>query len=440
MNSPWLQRAACLDRYLASWRGDDGAVRGVVVTYWDQQQRPIEHVMHYYPQILAYLRLASCRQDALADPLGRAVALGERLLSRQRPDGEFDAAWGDIPPKGTAPVLQSAPAWALTQLFAATREARFLDAARRSLEYLRRVWWNGEVLSSTVVNQAAMSVAFLAALQEGDPTPAGRAELESTTRWILRQQHPTGAFYQGDHDLRFFNVYNAKILPGLLAAHAHLRWPELPAAIERLCAYLCDCAREELDGLFISHRAPVRPRHEDYLLRYRALKLVPGGRPWLLRRRSRIPFEEVTCPVWIARAGLIAYTLVSSLPALPAAARPRVEQTARRAVRALLKHQTPLGSFPNARGFSGDLNVTTWRDVAAPVRWNAYCLWLLAELAATEFASDEPVAPLREEPAITVPFTDDGAPMLWREDAGRIEITTADGAARATFSKKEPAR
>lgn len=430
-------RLQALQSFLDSWTTADGKLRGVVVTYWDQQLEPIEHVMHYYPLILAYIRQHQAgRRFGAVEPLDAARRMGDRLVSLQEASGLFGAAWGDIPPKRTGPVLQAAPAYALARLYQVTGETMYLDSAFRAYEKLKTDWWDGITLRNYVVNQTSTFVALLVALYQIEPSDRLRKEIEQNIAWILDQQRPNGGFPQAYHSLRMFLVYNAKSCIGLLAALESFSntgyTSAVPEALRQQAHFLLNHLYYDADGpMFVSHVEPVAYPYPLYLQIYRAAKLLPKGQKIFYRICRNVPYTAVRrWPIWIARSALIIDVLHQIAEVLND---DTIRAGVRHTARTLLRKQYLNGAFPNAIGFRGNLQ-PTWYDVAAPVRWNVYAYLLLSDLCLDGVQIDLPE--FLPEEAITVPFMSKKRAFLWHEDRDHLILRSATGNSVWQFEKR----
>lgn len=426
-------RLKLLNTYIDSWTAEGQVIEGITVTYWDQQMQPIEHVMHYYPLIMALLVQSDDRREFAAARVTRAKEMGYRLLSLQDSSGMFSNAWGDVPPKNTGPILQAAPALALIRLYQASGEELFLGGANRALDSILRIWGVDHGLRNNVVNQTAVFLNLMCEMYRVNPKSELLDRIVKSTKWILSNQHEGGGFPQGDHDCRRFLVYNAKIAHGLLAADELLGWEIIGEALTSLLEFLIFYQIPSGTGrsLFISHTDLQLLPNRAYLNLYRFMKFVPTGRRRLVAASHTLAHRELFHPVWIARSSSILYSIlaIDRKIALSDARLALAE-----GVSALMSQQYSIGGFPNSIGFNSS-QTKSWADVACPMRWNAYCYLLLSELTAADYRIELPA--LAAQKSVSIPFNEGSDRRIWHENAQSVEIRGGDGKLITQFSKTQ---
>gem|GEM_PF-6140947 len=403
-SSAIAQSLAALERWFAGWRAEDGGYRGLIATFWDGSDTWIaSHVMNSYPVILGYRDLYS----RFGDPrfLDRAREDAEYLLAHQMPSGLFTHAFGDVPGKGTGPVVQACPGLSLARLASTLRDAgepweTYAVAAQRCAEGILSTWFDGRVLTNRVANQELKTAELLLALADLGVNRDRYLQIATLLGDWSRQQQVRepgpayGGIYQADHDDRIFSVYVAKCIPPLVELSRLPGGRRFMDAAVAAGTFL-QTRRDGQTGLFESHMMPAGTSSFRYRLaasvRGRLSHRVAGHRlEGLVRLRRRLGggWTSVREPVWIARAASIVTAL------LRLSEKGALEYNPWADVRVLLSHQHPDGGFANAVGLGPG-----WRDRGPCPRWNAYVFQLLCHLTP---APPEPLQSTAPEPTFTI--------------------------------------
>ena len=375
--------------YLRTWQNPDGLFGGTIATWWNSTlETAVPHPMNHFPMILGFLelhrggvRLGGETGVGGGDWLAEARRVGDGLVASILPDGMLRNAWGDIPRRRTGTVHFAAPALALAELHADSREDRHLDGARRLLKTIETRWMMGRINYDGVANQGLKwCEAMLAYARE-----TGERQYFDHAVWLARKtldlqiRHGpcAGAIYQSRGDQHLISVYQGKCLAPLVRLYEATDDATFLDAAERLAKFLLE--RQAPQGVFINY---LEPQGTLYWLTCQAFvrfdyrifrRRVPMYRLWqpLIRGWHEIPY-----PSFIARAGdsLRGLWLLSKH-------KPEFGEAALRLTERLLAYQLPHGGIPNTVGYYGDAGREDWQDVCCPTRWNVYAFLLLATLA-----------------------------------------------------------
>ena len=373
-----------LERYLNSWQGKDGAISGIIATFWDYTRDTIiPHTMNNYPLILGYINLWNKFHNVLY--LKKAKTLAQFYLLNQSSDGQYLNAWGDIPPKHTGPILQICPDISLLELYKLTGDRQYLETVNKNLAWLFKIWWEKKIFRGGVVNQNAKAVELFLSMY--DITQQIRYKNLALTigSWILTQQNKDnrltkGGFYQSSHDDRFILVYNAKIIPSLVKLYKLTQEARYKIALDNLVQFILN--NQSQYDLFRSYiDFDINPVSKFFISRmYKTTKFTPFLRNKLrMFKRVYVPYRVYSYPIWIARSA----DIINSL--LIAKRVTKVDQnTLDQLIMDLLSFQYENGGFPNTVGYFGNPNTTVWQDVVCSTRWNAYCFDLLSKLTSKQ--------------------------------------------------------
>jgi hypothetical protein len=423
-----------LSGYLSTWQNSEGLYGGLIATWWSSTlETAVAHPMNQYPIILGFLELHKTGVGNM-DWLTKARQAGDGLLSLVESDGSLKNSWGDIPGKTTGTVIFAGPALALSQLYLASGEDKYLKGAGKLLDYIDR---NFSVMGRNfdgVTNQAFKWCEAMISYRRaaGDERFLKRAN--ALGRVYLPEQIKkgpmAGAFYQGRSDDRLITVYVGKCITPLIRLYQETGSAQFLDAAVKASQYIL--RQESERGIFLNYHMP---SGRCYQLAGR----IPRFDYLIFRRRGAVHrlwhlfisgWRRVEYPSFIARSGdtLRGVWLTSAYA-------PGLRPEATRLVERFLGYQYQNGGFPNTVGFFTDSLRPHWQDVCCPIRWNAYAFLLLSTLCA-EIDVCPPSSPgaAPERSSSEVSFTLD-QDYLFTETREAVELRSPRGEVIALIRK-----
>ncbi|MFN0135271.1 MAG: hypothetical protein ACKVS9_04045 [Phycisphaerae bacterium] len=366
-------------RYLKTWQVADGRFAGLIATWWSSYiETAVPHPMNQFPIILGLLELHEAGV-AGGEWLAEARRVGDGLAASIGPDNRMENDWGDIPGNTTGPIFYTSCIRAMADLYVATREPRYLDAAMK-LDALNNRWVRGDMLVGCLVSNQVLGWAWsrmcLARATGNDAlTQQARRIARADLEHQIRGGPLDGGYRQGRFDDRLMTIYCGKCIQPLVEVSRATGDRDLLEAASRAGRYL---TRQEIDpGIWINVRSPggwwMKLMRPVTSLDRRVLRLTV---PVYRLRRLKQDWQAVDYPSWYARAA----DPIRALWELHLSGGIEREYPERYA-RKLLALQYPHGGFPNTAGFSGDAKRVMWQDAAPCTRWNAYVFYLLCRLA-----------------------------------------------------------
>lgn len=198
-----------------------------------------------------------------AQLIAAARAGGDYLLRMQKPDGSFhyyyDAAEDRFPPRTYNIVRHAGTAMSLLDLYAATREARYLEAARRAIRFLKTRFHRARTSAAVYVldfdgkaklGASGLALVALAKKIELDAKSADRQSALRLANQILAMQRKNGSFemryrLQGADDQGFESLYYpGEALLGLIRLFKLNRDQRLLKAARRGAQFLIESQRQ----------------------------------------------------------------------------------------------------------------------------------------------------------------------------------------------------
>lgn len=377
-----------LESWISSWQKESGGYNGVIATFWDYSEDWIKsHTMNQFPIILGYLTLYD--KFGKKEFLDKAKHAADFLVFNQDKEGCYIDAWGDIPGKGSGPVLNVCPDIALLEVYLRCEDEKYLEAAKRNIEnYIFGKWWDGKGFSNYVANQTCKIIEALLILSRIENNAKYYNIAVNAGKWVLSQQikkgEYKGAIYQAKHDERLFLVYNGKCLPALVTLHEYTGDKRFLEAAKDIYKFILRFMRD--DGAFYSYLKPKEKKILGIPSLYTMITILYYiSRKFSLFTRYNLPsnlkrmfisdWTLVEYPIWIARYANIIFGLLKLSKYCP-----EIQDKIGITLSYLLSHQYSNGGFPNTIGYFGDDANTNWQDVVCPIRWNAYVFQLVSEL------------------------------------------------------------
>jgi hypothetical protein len=193
-----------------------------------------------------------------------AIAGGDYLARHLRPDGQFDyeywTARGQVAMAGYSIPRHAGATWYLAQIYRATGDPRFLDAAERAEAWLQEAHppgcdgpraCIGEPGADVVdLGSAALALVAESELERAHPSESRRRFMQRLTDFVLAMQKPDGDFChlyrpqtatRDEHTkMLYYSGEAAYALARLTALGPSFATPHLVEALDHALAYLTD--------------------------------------------------------------------------------------------------------------------------------------------------------------------------------------------------------
>jgi hypothetical protein len=351
------QRVANLEAWLGTMR-QSGGYGGPVAHWWQNRFRYVGPGLdwRYEGILIGYKTLFEKTQNPYWRT--RLHCAANDLITGQNEDGSYRASRFEINPGHLGTPHEAAASFGLlSALPYVNDEARALETAKRNLDNLTALLWDGKSfndrprVSGRVPNKLATLAQALMTLAEASRDSSyctyAKAALEDVLRYQIKSGPLAGAIHQyapgaGKGDGRFFPYYAARCVPPLLQAYetfADTRYLE--------------AARLTLEFL-------KRSMAKD------------GSWPQIIYDNSK----QASWPRWCAGVAdiLLAFKVLN-------------EPIPNVALERILASQLKSGGFPTAYGFASQVSqrepkssVPDYRDVTPVVGWNDKLFRLLSDM------------------------------------------------------------
>lgn len=414
----------CLLRYLRTWSNENGLLGGMIATWWSSTlETAVPHPMNQFPMIMGFLELHRGGIRG-GEWLHEAAKIGRGLVESIDSEGMLKNCWADIPGKKTGSVIFAGPAWALAELYSATKEPAFLKGAQTLLDTIQRKWVCAGIDSYGVANQGFKWAEALLSCWQATGDSQFRSMARTASCRYLDQQilrgPMRGAIHQSRTDDRLITVYQGKCLAPLLRFYEEYQDRAYLDSACLLGRYVLD--QEVDDGMFVNFHEP-KSWLRDIIY------------PFVVRLDRRV-FRR-RCPVYKVWRQFIWQWNTNQYPSFVARSAdtlrglwkltrymPEIQGRVIDLTNKLMAYQLPHGGYPGSTGFSGSNEWREWQDVCSPTRWNAYTFLLLSYLAAELCPGQEIAIPSGLPAVFEVTVGRDGD-QVYREDTDSVELRHA---------------